>query len=219
MGHLRLVMALAAAMTISGCTTTSFERTTSLQSGTEISGSSLVVYSFLDVRKSLFGEQMLAMLNAELVEQFQQRGVTARVVVYRQTNAESNPNAIFMGVNRSMVAVPVKEYLKTQRGDEEQHGDKFRLMVFPSMVTTGGAAIDSEISWALSDVNADKPLWATSQKTSRTVWWNSDEAPETRSKQFVDGVIAEMTKSGLFGAAAQSQQQQQDEAKRKKKAP
>lgn len=219
MRYVRLVLATAAAVALSGCATTSFERTTSLKSGTEISGSSVVVYSFLNVRKAQFGEEMLAKMNANLVEAFRSRGVTARVVAYQHAAETVNPNAIFMGVNRSMVTVPIKDYLATQRPDEEKNGEKYRLMVFPSMITTGGAGIDSEVTWALSDIATDKPVWVTKQKTSRTVWWSSDEAPELRSKQFVDGVVAEMTKSGLFGAAAQEQQRLQDEAKRQKKTP
>lgn len=214
--HLRWMLLLAA-LAVSGCTTTSFERTTTLQSNTEISGSSVVVYSFLDVRKDYFGDQMLAMMNSQLVDQFKQRGVTARIVPYKAKGVETNPNALYMGVNRSMVSVPLKEYLQEQRPEEMKNGDKFRLMVFPSMVTTTGANIDSELTWSLTDVSADKPVWATKQKTARTIWWNNEEAPETRSKQFVDGIMSEMTKSGLFGAAAQQQQQVLDEAKRKKK--
>ncbi|MEQ1864599.1 MAG: hypothetical protein ABL996_08080 [Micropepsaceae bacterium] len=205
-----------AALALSACATTSFERTTALQSGVEVSGSSVVVYSFLDVRKGVFGEKMLAMMNDQLVEQFKQRGVNARVVVYQYAEAEANPSALFLGVNRSMVAVPIKEYLKSQRPEEQKHGDKFRLMVFPAMVTVG-AGIDSQITWTLADTSADKPVWTTKQETSRTIWWSNEEAPELRSKQFVDGVMKEMTKSGLFGAAALQQQQQQDEAKRKQK--
>lgn len=217
MKYLRLALAMAAFMAVAGCTTTSFERTTAVQAGTEISGSSVVVYSFLDVRKGMFGEEMLALTNDQLVREFKERGVNARVVVYQHTAAE-NPNTLYMGVNRSIVSVPIKEYLQSQRPDEEKNGDKFRLMVFPSMVTTGGAGIDSEITWSLSDAKADKAIWSTKQKTSRTVWWNTEEAPESRSKEFVAGIMSEMAKSGLFGAAARDQQRQLDDAKRKKKA-
>jgi hypothetical protein len=213
---LRLVLVLAA-VGLAGCASTSFERTTAIQAGTEISGSTVVVYSFLDVRKDYFGDQMLTMMNNQLVEQFKQRGVTARVVAYQNKPVDTNPNAIFMGVNRSMVTVPLKEYLQSQRPEEVKNGDKFRLMVFPSMVTTTGANIDSELTWSLTDASADKPVWVTKQKTARTIWWNNDEAPESRSKQFVDGIMGEMAKSGLFGAAALQQQQAADEAKRKKK--
>lgn len=214
--HFRWMFVLAA-LAVSGCATTSFERTTAIHSGTDISGSSVVVYSFLDVRRDYFGEQMLAMTNNQLVEQFKQRGVTARLVAYQGKALDANPNAIFMGVNRSMVTVPLKDYLQSQRPDEQKNGDKFRLMVFPSMVTTTGANIDSELTWSLADVGSEKPVWVTKQKTARTIWWNNDEAPESRSKQFVDGIMGEMTKSGLFGAAALQQQQALDEAKRKKK--
>jgi hypothetical protein len=218
MTQLRLILALAVALGLSACATTSFERTTAFQSGTEISGASVVVYTFLDVRKSMFGDEMLAMMNNQLIEQFKQRGVNARIVVYKHAEAEANPSALYLGVNRSMVTVPIKPYLATQRPDEEKNGEKYRLMVFPSMVTTTGANIDSQITWTLNDIATDKPVWTTKQSTQRTIWWNSDEAPELRSKQFVEGIMAEMTKSGLFGAAAQQQQQQLDEAKKKKRA-
>jgi hypothetical protein len=214
--RLRLLLLLGA-LALAGCASTSFERTKAFQAGTEIQGSSVVVYSFLDVRKGMFGEQMLTMLNNQLVDQFKQRGVTARIVVYQHAEAEANPAALYLGVNRSMVTVPIRDYLKSQRPEEEKHGDKYRLMVFPSMVTTTGAAIDTQINWTLADTASDKPVWTTKQSTQRTVWWNSEEAPETRSKQFVDGIMNEMTKSGLFGAAA-LEQQRQDEAKKKQKA-
>jgi hypothetical protein len=213
---LRLVLVLAT-MALAGCASTSFERTKALQAGTEIQGSSVVVYSFLDVRKAQFGEQMLTMMNNQLVDQFKQRGVNARIVVYKQPETDVKPDALYLGVNRSMVKVPIQEYLAAQRPDEQKNGDKYRMMVFPSMVTTTGAAIDSEINWMLTDAATDKALWTTKQSMSRTIWWHSEEAPESRSKQFVDGVMGEMTKSGLFGAAAQQQQQALDDAKRKKK--
>jgi hypothetical protein len=213
---LRLVLVLAT-MALAGCASTSFERTKALQAGTEIQGSSVVVYSFLDVRKAQFGEQMLTMMNNQLVDQFKQRGVNARIVVYKQPEADVKPDALYLGVNRSMVKVPIQEYLAAQRPDEQKNGDKYRLMVFPSMVTTTGAAIDSEINWMLTDAATDKAVWTTKQSMSRTIWWHSEEAPESRSKQFVDGVMGEMTKSGLFGAAARQQQQALDDAKRKKK--
>jgi hypothetical protein len=142
MTHLRWIIVLAA-LAVSGCATTKFERTTTLQSNTEISGSSVVVYSFLDVRKDYFGDQMLTLMNNQLVDQFKQRGVTARVVAYQGKAVDTNPNAIFMGVNRSMVTVPLKEYIASQRPEEQKNGDKFRLMVFPSMVTTTGANMNS----------------------------------------------------------------------------
>jgi len=214
---LRLILVLTA-MTLAGCASTSFERTKAIQAGTEIQGSSVVVYSFLDVRKEQFGEQMLVMMNNQLVEQFKQRGVNARVIVYKQAEADAKPDALYLGVNRSMVRVPIQEYLAAQRPDEQKNGDKYRLMIFPSMITTTGAAIDSEINWMLSDIATDKPVWTTKQSMSRTVWWHSEEAPESRSKQFVDGVMGEMTKTGLFGAAALQQHQQLEDAKKKKRA-
>lgn len=214
---LRLILVLAA-MALAGCASTSFERTNSLQAGTEIQGSSLVIYSFLDVRKAQFGEQMLAMMTNQLVDQLKQRGVNARVVVYKHPETTLNPDTLFLGVNRSMVKVPIQEYLATQRPQELKSGDKYRLMIFPSMVTLTGAAVDSEITWMLSDITADKPVWTTKQSMSRTIWWNTEEAPESRSKQFVNGIVGEMTKSGLFGAAA-LQQHQLDEAKKKSARP
>ena len=91
-------------------------------------------------------------------------------------------------------------------------------MVFPSMVTTTGANIDSQINWTLIDAKTDKPVWTTKQSSSRTIWWNNDEAPESRAKQFVDGVMAQMAASGLFGAAAKQQQQELQEQQKQEKA-
>lgn len=217
MKSLRIAIALAAAMALSACATTNFASTTTIQSGTEVAGTSIVVYSFLDVRKDFFGEQMLTMMHNQLEDQLKQRGVNARVVVYKHAAPETDFKSLFLGVNRNIVSIPLKTYLQSQRPEEEKRGDKYRLMVFPSMVTTTGANIDSQINWTLVDAKTDKAVWTTKQSTSRTIWWNSDEAPETRSKQFVDGVMAQMATSGLFGAAAKDllQQQQQENTKKK----
>jgi hypothetical protein len=209
MKSLRITFAIVAAIELAACATTSFERTTTIQSGTEVAGASVVVYSFLDVRKDFFGEQMLAMMHSQLEDQLKTRGVNARVVVYKHTARETDFTSLLMGMNRNVVSVPIKTYMLSQRPEEEKRGDKYRLMVFPSMVTTTGANIDSQINWTLIDTKTDKPVWTTSQNTSRTIWWNNDEAPETRSKQFVDGVLTQMASSGLFGAAAKDQLEQQ----------
>jgi hypothetical protein len=211
------LVALAVCLALSACATTSFERTTAIQAGTEIGGSSIVVYSFLDVRKDFFGEQMLATMNNQLVDQFKQRGVAARLVVYQHPALEAPSQSLFLGVNRDLISVPLKDYLAAQRPEEVKNAEKFRLMVFPSMVTTTGANIDSQITWTLIEAATDKPVWTTKQNTSRTIWWKNDEAPQTRSKQFVDGVMGQMTSSGLFGAAARQQREMDEQAKAKKK--
>jgi hypothetical protein len=48
------------------------------------------------------------------------------------------------------------------------------MMGFPSMPTTGGAGID--VNWLLSELRRQTPV-DDQTKDSRTVWWNSDEAP------------------------------------------
>jgi hypothetical protein len=222
-GHImklfRLAFALAALMAVSACATTNFEHTKSLQSGTEMSGTSLVVYSFLGIREDHFGKDMLAMMNGQLVAQFKQQGVNARIVVYEHSPVQNDYKSLLLGPNHTTsVAVPIKEYMASQRPAELKNGDQYRLIVFPSLVTTMGANIDSNISWTLIDTKTDKPVWTTKQNTSRTVWWNQDEAPETRSKQFVDGIMKQMTSSGLFGTAAADQMKLQELQKAKEKA-
>lgn len=188
---LRRLLICMLAVSLAACATTKFENTKTLGPVDKLAGSSVAVYTFLDIRKDFFGKAMLAEVNAQIVERLRERGVTARVVSYRDTNT-----GMFTMVTGSAY-IPIREFIQTQRPDEEKAGDKYRLLIFPSQVVVG-ASQEFEVNWTLMDTKTDKPVWRSTQTGSRVIWWNNEEAPQTRAADFVNGAVKQMEATGLL---------------------
>ena len=185
MTYVKLALALVMFSMCTACTTSRFEGSPATKPGTQISGSSVVIYSFLDVRNDFFGKTMLQQLHKQLVDKLGQRGVATRLVMYTPTTADT-------------ASIQLKDFLKTQRADEASHADRYRLLIVPWFTTAHEASLDSRVDWTLTDTKTELPVWFASQSIYRTVMFSRDEAPETRASEVIDSVISKMAAGGLF---------------------
>lgn len=192
-----LALAFAAALAVLGaCATASFE--TAAKPGTlpAITGAQVYVYSFLDIRNSDLGAAMVAAVNQQLVARLAERGVEAQVLTYSE--ATGKPVAGWAGT----VSVPIAQILAEHRDEETSFGADYRLIIMPASMNLYGANQSYQIRWSLVDAASDREMWMTTLRGDRTVWWSQNEDAEARAATFVNGVIAEMTGSGLLAAAA-----------------
>lgn len=196
----KTLLALTAILLIAtACTTTRFENTRALKADQQlIAGTNVVVYSFLDVHNEFFGETMVQVLHRELVSRLAQNGVTARVVVYKQAEPDAKASTAYYTSNRQAVVIPLKDFLLSQKPEETKARDKYRLLIQPWYMQSHQATTDVRITWTLTDIATDQPVWTTNQQTSRLVMISSDETPETRAKEIVDGIVTQMRASNLF---------------------
>lgn len=195
-------LTLSALLICAACATSSYQGARPAKPGTQIAGAKVVVYSFLESKGGFFGETMVQQLHKKLVEQLAERGVDARLVVYRPGDAPPPaPQKPFTATTETVV-VPLKDYLGSQRAEEARHADQYRLLVMPWLMTTQQSTAYSRIDWTLTEIATGQPVWFVNQNTSRTVVYDRDEAPETRASHFVDGVISQMASGDLFGDAA-----------------
>lgn len=200
MTRMKSALTLAAALLIAACATSSYQGVRPATPGTKIAGSQVVVYSFLEGKSHFFGEAMVRQLHVQLLQRLAERGVTARLVVYKSDEAPSATTAKHFTAMTETVVVPLRDYLRTQRAEETRHADKYRLLVMPWLMTAQQSTDYSRIDWTLTEIATEQPVWFANQNTSRTVILNRDEAPESRASHFVDGIVAQMSQSGLFGA-------------------
>ena len=193
---MRKLLMLAVVAALGACATARFE--TAAKPGTlpAITGTQVYVYSFLDIRNSDLGAAMVAAVNQRLVARLGERGVEARVLTYSE--ATGKPVAGWAGT----VSVPIAQILAEHRDEETSFGAEYRLLIMPASMNLYGANQSYQIRWSLAEVASDREMWMTTLRGDRTVWWSQSEDAEARAATFVDGVIAEMTGSGLLAPPA-----------------
>lgn len=196
----KAALTLAAVLMCAACATSSYQGARPAKPGTQLVGTRVVIYSFLEAKNDFFGETMVQQLHNQLLERLAQRDVAARLVVYKSPEGMQPALQKHFSATSETVVVSLKDYLKSQRPDETRHADTYRLLVMPWLMTNQQSTAYSRIDWTLTDIATEQPVWFVNQNTSRTIMLNRDEAPKTLASHYVDGAIKQMTESGLFGA-------------------
>jgi hypothetical protein len=183
----------AGIVALTSCASNQFSKTQTRVEGSSLRNSSVYVYSFLDIRDSEFGPQMLAAFDRQLVAALAASQVKASVLRFK----ESDTGRYYSASNASM-QIPVRETIVSNVPKEREASADYRLVIFPSKMTLSGAWKFYDVRWDVISVKNGQTVWTTSSQGKHLNAWKNDEDPEARAKTIVDGIVAEMRKSNLL---------------------
>lgn len=196
-------LALGAALWLGGCANAPRFNTVNAANAS-IQLTSVYVYSFLDVRESLIGKNMLHELETQLGERFERNGVKAeqlwfsRSPLRREISLNEEPaRSSSIYASSSTIRVPVAETIRSNAAAEVAFAPRYRLTVFPAQSRTTGGGAGYKIYWDLFDVTTNKLVWRSDSDVYNMNMWKADEMPKERAKAIVDGIFQEFAKSGL----------------------
>ncbi|AYV47153.1 hypothetical protein CFHF_01365 [Caulobacter flavus] len=178
---------------LSGCATNTFAPTTTLGAVEALNGTSIYVYSFLDIRDAEFGGRMLDELDRRIVADFGAFDVNASVMRFRSSRA----GMLYAGGSYSG-SVPVDAVVAGNTRAERQIGARYRLIIFPSDFRVLSAAQGYQIRWSLEEVATGRTVWTTVSNGSRTVWMSQEEDAAGRAGTITEGLMANMKQAGLL---------------------
>jgi hypothetical protein len=196
-------LVMGAALLLGGCANAPRFNTVNA-SNAPIQLTSVYIYSFLDVRESLIGKNMLQELETQLGERFERNGVKveqlwfSRSPLRREVSLNEEParsGSIY--TSSSTMRVPVAETIRSNASAEVAFSPRYRLTVFPALSRATGAGTGYKIYWDLFDVTTNKLVWRSDSDVHNLNMWKSDEMPKERAKAIVDGIFKEFAKSGL----------------------
>jgi hypothetical protein len=193
-GIMEKLLGVVLALALSACATTSFA-TKATTTDARLANQHLYIYSMLDLRANQFGGSMVADVNQRLRARLAERGVTTELVTYADTLDGKAPAQF------ESVQVPLAQIVIAHEPQEQAFGATYRLIVMPTSMRIGGAGQSYDVNWVLMEISSSRVVWSTTLQGSRTIWWSQSEDANGRATAFVDGVIAQMESSGLFGAA------------------
>jgi len=177
---------------IQGCASNKFTKTEIYQDGVSLKGQSILVYSFLDIRKKEFGTKMLKSLNNQLISGFQAENINAEVIDFLDSEA-----ALSFSISNSG-QLPVEAFVNKNMENENAFGSHFRLIIIPSQMTIQGANKHYEIRWNLVDSNTNTVVWKAFSEGSHSTWAHTDENPEGRAKAMLKYFFLNLKHHGLL---------------------
>ncbi len=160
----------------------------------------LYVYSFLDVREGILGKKFLAEVQRQLGEALAADGVKSKQLWFENSPLRNDFSLAAVGQNPASTAmrIPVEEVIKANQGDDASFGSTHRLLALPASVTSTNTSIHFMVRWVLIDAQTNKVQWSTSSASNEMRWFLGDENPVGRAKDFVDGLMVELRKSGAI---------------------
>ncbi|GAA0643901.1 hypothetical protein [Brevundimonas lenta] len=187
-----LIASALFALALSACATNEFSDTRTTPGFQSVRGSPIYIYSFLDVREQYFGPTMLTTFDRMLQDQLAAKGVKSELLRFK----ESEPAMEFI-LSDATARLPVGDVVASNKSAESALNARYRLVIFP-VAFTQATTQTYQINWMLIDVDTGRTVWRTTSSGVRTIWASHDEDAENRAKLIVDGIIAEMSGSGLF---------------------
>lgn len=189
----RRTLLAAALLALAACASNTIVSTTPIEAGTSLKGSKVFIYSFLDLRETEFGPNMLGEVDKQLAAELGKSKVSTQVLRFKN----SEPGRYFVLSNAGMT-VPVKQVIDANAAAEAEAGTQYRLIIFPSNMRLQGAWKFYDIRWEVSEVKTGKRVWSTVSQGKHLTMWKADEDPAERAKTMVDAVVAEMRKGGVI---------------------
>lgn len=181
-----------------GCTFAPAFTGTTVPSGVEpASLSRLYVYSFLDLRGDQLGQTMIAEISRQLATEMDSRGIKIEQHWFKN-DPIAGELARVQGTERSTERIPVREVIVRNQEKERQFGSDYRLIVFPSYTLSAGAWYHYDFRWAIEDARTQRVVWSTTSRGKHMNWVSGDENAAARARVIVQGLIGEMTRSGLL---------------------
>lgn len=190
---LHRLLGLVFALTLSACATVEIPKPELKVPGFVLSGSSVYIYSFLDMRESTFGPKLLAEFDTQFAAALKASAVTSTTLHFR----DSEHGGYFAPASGA-VASPVRQTVYMNLANERKFGAGQRLTVEPIKIFTQGAWHYYDIQWNLSDASTGKLIWTATSKGSHMNWVYGDENANERARKIVAEVIQQMQESKLI---------------------
>lgn len=180
---------LAAAGLMAGCST-AVTRTESARTGVGLRSRKLFVYSFLDVHDTLFGPQMLSLLDARLSRSLASSGVETATFHFGDSEFAQSVTAVNGGI-----VLPVRQRVRANAGNERRAAIDFRLLSLPRKMFLSGAWKHFEILWQLEEVSSGEMVWS-----SVTEGKHRDAQADSigRAEMIADSLVEELRRGGLI---------------------
>jgi hypothetical protein len=175
--------------------------------GEKLQGSSIYVYTFLDVRDAEFGRKVVDQFETQVVAALAQAGIRAKALRFKKSPAGAmyvSPSATsrgnwFSGYSYAKTdQVPVSEVVTSNVADEMAVGARYRLLVLPSSYNVYGSWQYYTLRWILMDIGTGRMLWSHSYSGKHLMLWKPDENSVKRAKKLVDGGVRELISSPLY---------------------
>jgi len=155
--------------------------------------SRLYVYSFLDIRGNELGSTMMNELSRQLAAELQTRGIATE-----QHWFKNDPIGAEFARVRGTARIPVREVIVRNQEAERRFGSDYRLIAFPSNTVESGAWYSYDFQWVIEDTRTQRVVWSTTSHSKHMTWVSSNENAGARARVIVNGLISEMTRSGLL---------------------
>lgn len=193
MKMLHRLLGLVLAVTLAGCATVEVREAELKVPGFVLSGSSVYIYSFLDMRDTTFGPKLLAEFDAQFAAALKASAVTSTTLRFR----DSEHGGYFVPVVGA-VSSPVRQTIYMNLANERKSGARQRMTIEPVYIVREGARHYYDIQWTLSDTSNGSLIWTGWSKGTHASWGSSDENASGRAKSIVDDIIRRMQDSKLI---------------------
>lgn len=184
---------LLIATLLSACASNSFKYANPAPAGVSLKNSKVYAYSFLDIRDSDLGADMVKEIGTQLVLAMKKEGVTLEFLPFK----ESVVGHAFSSSGGSMT-IPLRQTIANNRQKETAFAPQYRLVIFPSQMRVSGAWKFYDIRWDLSRASDGELLWQNTSQGKHMTLWTNDESPESRAKEYVETIIEGFRSSGLI---------------------
>lgn len=200
----KILAAFASFVILSACTTiASYEGTRELRDVGSIAGSKVYVYSFLQVGRNAIGPGVLENVDARLTQRLSESSIT--VGFGNASTVDPLDGQVRAQSYDRRFRMPVTEIVDKNRGNEEEFGATYRLLIVPrylSMSPYSGDGGQYVVTWALVEIASEEIVWQTQLNGAYTPMLYDNERAVERAGLLVDGAIEEMRGSGLLGPNA-----------------
>lgn len=160
-------------------------------------GSSIYIYSFLDVREDMFTPKVLGELDQYVENRFSQ--VSAKSVITHFKDSETGRNfADSLSYGASGAMIPIKDVVFENLNREAEVGARYRLILFPASFDVAGAWRFYRIRWDIVEISTGRRVWSYLYSGKHLVIWSNSENADGRARKIVDAAFNEMHAQGLL---------------------
>lgn len=160
-------------------------------------GSTLYIYTFIDVRQREFGPKVIDAFDTQLVSRFGAVAVEAKVLRFGNS-AFAGQKTYRGGAMSGYNVVPVERVIAANWKEERVSGARYRLIVVPSNYRISGAWQSYELHWVLFDVETGRQVWEYDYSGRHLMMLKRDENGAKRAKKFIDNAFVDLKKIGLI---------------------
>lgn len=164
----------------------------------KLQGSSVYVYSFLDVRQNEYTAKVLDQFDADLTARLSGLKIGSNILRFRNSKMNRADEFYAGSHNLESRAVPVMETVYSNLREERGTHARFRLIVFPSSYTVSGAWRFYEIRFILMDAETGARLWSYDYSGKHMVMMKNSENAEGRSKKILDKLFVALKAAGYL---------------------